>query len=124
MSLAQNSLPVYQPVRFVGIDYNNKSGKFKMPEPEPEVTAYQENIDCRELYDQLRDTSVKTKFVDIRESVEFEMQGLFELPEGINAEIVYIPMSDLFYGVHFNEFEEDERVVMLCTHGIRAGRAA
>ena len=65
-----------------------------------------------------------TKFVDIRENVEFEMQGLFELPSGVKAEITYIPMSDLFYGVYFNDFDDDDRVVMLCTHGIRAGRAA
>lgn len=38
--------------------------------------------------------------------------------------VIEITLNELTYGVDFNKFPEDSRIICICSHGLRSSRAA
>ena len=64
------------PIRRVGIDPDNKTGKYKIEVPKAAPNSYKENVEVTDVLELLRhprDELQRLHILDVREPVEIEM---------------------------------------------------
>ena len=64
-------------MRYVGIDYYNRSGAFKRVKEVKEI-EYPENVDCNQLEKYFKNDDQKVMIMDVRETHEVDLFGPFK----------------------------------------------